>query len=56
MVNLLRVAAALALIAPLGGCGAFVAGAAGGLAAGAVIEHSHEGPPPPIPLDYQRRY
>jgi hypothetical protein len=52
MANLLRIVAALALIAPLGGCGAFVAGAAGGLAAGAVIEHSHEGPPPPLPPAY----
>jgi hypothetical protein len=56
MANLLRVVAALALITPLGGCGAFVAGAAGGLAAGAVIEHNNRLPPPPIPLDYQRRY
>jgi hypothetical protein len=39
---------ALITIAPtLGGCGAFVAGAAGGLAAGAVIEHNR--PPPPLP-------
>jgi hypothetical protein len=50
------IATLLTMALALAGCGAFVAGAAGGLAAGAVIEHSHEGPPPPVPLDYQRRY
>jgi hypothetical protein len=57
MANLARVVTVLALIAPLGGCGAFVAGAAGGLAAGAVIEHERDRPPPPpLPPAYYRPY
>jgi hypothetical protein len=38
--------------APLGGCGALVAGAAGGAVAGAVIEQQHRYPPPPYPYPY----
>lgn len=57
MVHLFCIGATLALIVPLGGCGAFVAGAAGGLAAGAVIEHErNRPPPPPLPPAYYRPY
>lgn len=42
----------LALTLPLGGCGAIIAGTAGGLAAGAVIENSHR--PPPYDGRYRR--
>jgi hypothetical protein len=43
----------LALVIPLGGCGAIIAGTAGGLAAGAVLQNGgYDGPPPP----YYRRH
>jgi hypothetical protein len=48
--KILAILTILALAPVLGGCGAFVAGAAGGLAAGAVIEHNR--PPPPLPPAY----
>lgn len=38
----------------LGGCGALVAGAAGGVAANAIIEHERNQPPPPPPGYYYR--
>jgi hypothetical protein len=56
---LLALGLILALAFPLAGCGAFVAGAAGGLAANAVIEHERNRPPlyppPPLPSYYYGR-
>lgn len=55
MVKLLFAIPILAAMAmSLGGCGALVAGAAGGAVAGAVIEHNRRPVPPPVPVPYQR--
>lgn len=53
---LLALGLTLALAVPLGGCGAIIAGTAGGLAAGAVINSNHppqsSALPPPLPRGY----
>jgi hypothetical protein len=49
----LAIISLLAIAPTLGGCGALIAGAAGGVAANAVIEHERNLPPPPPPGYYR---